>query len=421
MSNIAQRVDLRRKYQNRDPKMLKIEAAGLIERAEKEKRDLNDDEKLEFDVMMEEAQMEETKGVGPQLWNQTSSTSSPSIGDTRIDPKLASEWIGANGRPVTVLNNSQRLSALPSNRINGVSAEDLSLGRWIRGIATGDFKRYCPAELAALGENINHTGGYLAPGHLSSKVIDLARAKTSVLVAGGITVNMEHETLRMARVKTDPTMQLKTENLAFTGSDPSFDAVNFTAHTIGTFVSISRELAADAPNIDLEVERILSASLAAELDRQALRGTGSTELSGLDVDGKVGETTSVGGITWQDLGVALVDIQSNNFEPNAYIISPKRANNLAEIQSSGGGEWLGPQDSVAQMQRIVTTNCADTDIYVGQWDQYALGIRTDAMIEVTTEGGGSFEKYQVLVRIVFRGDVKRINAGAFHVLRGITD
>jgi len=335
---MLERVDLRRKYQHRDPKMLQIEAAGLIERAEKEKRDLTDDEKLEFDVMMEESHMGKTRGVGPQLWDQTSSqTTFPSNGDTRIDPKLATEWVGANGRPVTVLNSSQRLSALPSNRINGVSAEDLSLGRWIRGIATGDFKRYCPAELAALGENVNHTGGYLAPGHLSSRVIDLARAKTSVLRAGGITVEMEGETLRMARVKTDPTMQLKTENLAFTGSDPTFDAVQFTAHTIGTFVSISRELAADAPNIDLEVERILSASLAAELDRQALRGTGSGELSGLDVDGKVGETTSVGALTWQDLGVALVDIQGNNFEPNAYIISAKRANTLAEIQSSGGG------------------------------------------------------------------------------------
>jgi len=420
MSNMLERVDLRRKYQHRDPKMLKIEAAGLTERAEKEKRDLTDDEKLEFDVMLEEALVEETKGVGPQLWNQTTSTSSPSIGDARIDPKLASEWIGANGRPVTVLNNSQRLSALPSNRINGVSAEDLSLGRWIRGIATGDMKRYAPAELAALGENINHTGGYLAPGHLSSRVIDLARAKTSVLRAGGITVEMEAETLRMARVKSDPTMEVKTEGIAFTESNPSFDAVNFTSHTLGTMVSISRELAADAPNIDLEVERILSSSLAAEIDRQALRGTGSGELSGLDVDGKIGETLSVGAITWQDLGVAVVDIQGNNFEPNAYIISPTIANDLDEIQASTAGTWLGPQASVAALQRIVTTNCGDTDIYVGQWDQYALGIRSAAMIEVTTEGGGSFEKYTVLVRVVFRGDVKRINAGAFHALRGIT-
>lgn len=213
---------------------------------------------------------------------------------------------------------------------------ELSLGRVVRAVATGDWRKYAPAEFKALAENSNSGGGFLVPDALSSRLIDAARAASVTQRAGALTIPMTTETLTVAKVLTDPTFEVKVENEAFTGSDPTFGAINLTAHTFGTFVTLSRELAADAPNIEQIVELILSRALAAELDRQALQGSASAEWDGLTINGDIGSTSSVGAIAWEDIATGVVDVQTNDYAPNAYVASPTIAGDLAVLTSGDG-------------------------------------------------------------------------------------
>ena len=331
-------------------------------------------------------------------------------------------WRDRDGRSVYVLTKHGRFQDLPSQ--SSYRAEDLSLGRLIRGIATGDPRKYASAEYKALGENSNQAGGFLVPAELSSELIDAARAASVTQRAGALTVPMQSETLTIAKVVTDPTFELKAENAAFTGSDPTFGAVGLTAHTFGTYVTLSRELAADAPNIEDIIMRILSRALAAELDRQALQGSASAEWNGLTINSDIGTTSSVGAIAWEDIATGVVDVQGNNYAPNAYVASPTIAGDLAVLTSGDGvnsaKSWLGPPPNVEPLDQLVTTNCPDANIIIGQWDNLVFGLRQEFMLEATTTGGDAFTKHQLLIKITFRGDVGVSQAGAFHRLDGIT-
>ena len=70
--------------------------------------------------------------------------------------------------------------------------------------------------------------------------------------------------------------------------------------------------------------------------------------------------------------------------------------------------------------RLVTKNCPDANLFVGQWDQFAIALRQDAMVEVSTTAGDAFKKHQVYVKLTMRADVGALHIGVFHALTGIT-
>ena len=68
----------------------------------------------------------------------------------------------------------------------------------------------------------------------------------------------------------------KTENAAITDADMTFDCVTFTARTLVRLVKLSVELFEDAdPSSEDVIARAFASQLALELDRVALRGTGT--------------------------------------------------------------------------------------------------------------------------------------------------
>src|SRR5829696_4790600 len=120
-------------------------------------------------------------------------------------------------------------------------------------------------------------GGHLVPAPLSSRLIDLARAQTRVFQAGAITVPMTSTTLKLARLTGEGTPGWKTENSAITANaDLVFDSVTFTARTLTRVITMSVELLEDSdPSANDVIARSFAGQLAVELDRAALRGTGT--------------------------------------------------------------------------------------------------------------------------------------------------
>src|SRR5215218_5278143 len=200
--------------------------------------------------------------------------------------------------------------------------EPLSLGKYLRGMALGrwdgaDHER-------ALSVGTLTAGGHLVPAPLSSRLIDLARAQTRVFQAGAITVPMTSSTLKLARLTGEGTPGWKTENSAITANaDLVFDSVTFTARTLTRVITMSVELLEDSdPGANDVIARSFAGQLAVELDRAALRGTG-TPPEPRGIVNQTGVTLTTHGangalITNYDFHLDAVGaVRAANFEPNA--------------------------------------------------------------------------------------------------------
>ena len=331
--------------------------------------------------------------------------------------EMTSRFIDASGNPVHVLSPREKFTDLPTKS----GERSLSLGKLIVGMATGNWRNAADEKLA-MAEGQNSTGGFLFGDSFSRTVIDFARNRSAVIKAGGRTVTWENsDRLVMARVAADPVFEVKEENAELTERNLTFEQIGFTAHKIGCLISMSRELASDAPNAAEIVQETLGRALATELDRIALVGVQPNGL--LNYTG-IESTDSVGAILWEDIHNAAITVQNNNFDPTAYICSPTIGGDLDIICGGDGTNaskvWLGPPPSLNNIPRYTTKNCPDANLFVGDWTQFVFGLRQDAQLEMTTTGGDSFKKHQLLIKITWRGDVGCLNALAFHALRGIT-
>jgi HK97 family phage major capsid protein len=71
-------------------------------------------------------------------------------------------------------------------------------------------------------EGTDSAGGYTVPTQLSSNIIDKARAASVINQAGDQTYLTDSDNLTVARVPGDPTVEIKPENAAFSGSVITF-------------------------------------------------------------------------------------------------------------------------------------------------------------------------------------------------------
>lgn len=301
----------------------------------------------------------------------------------------------------------------------------LSIGKMIRGMATGRWEG-AESEKLAMRENANSTGGVMVPTGLWNSVVDLARARSVYIAAGAVTIPMTTETLVVPRAASDFTFACKGEGQAWTESDASFDSVTLTAKTYGALGRISNELLADGGDLASQaIETSLIRGLAASIDAATLNGS-SGGMTGLLNSPTIvaAQTGSVGAIAWEDLITAATAIRVQNYEPNSYIISPTIASDLDALTSGDGVNsaktWLGAPPAVEGVRRLTTTAIADTDIIMGDFTQTCIGIRQEAVIEVSREANDAFAKNDTLIRIVWRGDALPLRPTAFHRLAGIT-
>ena len=401
------------------------ECEALMTKAQAEKREFTSAEQQQYGAAM--ARVDE---IRPQLTGTAQAKDAAmhkilQMGDgSPTEPAQATGWVDQHGKPVHVLAKGQKFVDLPTKNADLCKG---SIGEYIQARITGDHSRCSPVIKGALKEGDNSLGGFLVPAELGRRVIDLARAQSVLMKAGCQTVGMTSDTLTLARVASDPTFVVVGENVAITESSMTFDALNFSAYKIATFIAVSRELAEDAPNFVQLVESTLAQAFAAKLDNIGINGMTPGIDSGLlqmATSTGMGETTGVGGILWEDLHGAVVGIQGQNFEPNGYIVNPEIAGDLATLTTGDGTNsakmWLPPPATVAGLTQHRTTNIPNTSIVVGDFSQAVWAIRHNARLEMSLEAGEAFTKHQVYIKLVWRGDFGAFRRNAFHRLVGIT-
>lgn len=321
---------------------------------------------------------------------------------------------------------------------NGVRQDDqgLNLGRYVKGIATGQWAS-ADAERKAMSEGVLADGGHMVPEPLSAQVIDLARNRARVMQAGAMTIPMTSSSLKVARQIGDASGTWHAENVAdITESELQFDAVTLQSRTLTALVKFSRELFEDvpAPGLDARVRGSIAEALALELDSKALYGDNATnpqEPTGLrNTSGITVQTFAApdGGTPedYEFLLDAYFELENVNFEPGASILNPRDERTIAGFADTTG-QPLRPPDAVAEVRRLRTNqvridetvglNSDTSSVFVGSWPELLIGMRTQLQIQFLTERYAESGTLALLAWM--RADVAVAREDAFVIIEGL--
>jgi HK97 family phage major capsid protein len=407
-------------------------ADEILERAAEEQRDLTGEELRDYQARVVE-QREADDAI-----------------EAERDSELAELRAAATRRPTgppvprePVLTREQSVEAWCQQRGMFEPAESdrpPSFDRWLRGIVSGQWDG--AEHERAMSETTATAGGHLVPSPLSARVIDLARNRMQVMRAGAVTVPMTAQTLKLARLTGEGTPGWKTENAAITATaDLAFDAVTFTARTLTRVVTLSVELFEDAdPSSEDVIANSFAAQVALELDRAALRGTGTppeprgvlntsgiTALTHGAAGSTIGSPPSATVIGWEFLVDSIGAVRNLNYEPNAQIMAPRTTQSLAKIRDTTN-QYIAPPTYLDGIPRLTTkqipinltvgasTDCSE--VYTGQWDQLMVGIRTDFQLLFLRERYIA-DNLQYAFLAYLRADVQVAQPTAFAVDTGV--
>jgi HK97 family phage major capsid protein len=395
----------------RDAVALQSELTTIIAKAATEGRELTDNEKSRV----------------AEIQTKTAEHAAAAV-DNSEGRRAFLAGVETERKDALVIKTKDRLadhfkSALPDE------FQHLSLGRYVRGVATGNWAGSA-LELKAAMSSVATAGGFLMPDVLSARVLDLARNRALTLQAGVGTMPMTTHTMYLAKVTEDPTVEWTAENATIDETDLTFTRLQFDANKMAALVRISNELLEDAPNVDQIVETTLGAAMALELDRCILTGDGVAKPKGIFATPGVETLTSIGTPSSYDKWLdAIYAIRGNNYEPSGIFYSPRTAKTLAKLVTglaSDKTKLVAPTDFAA-LPKYITKQIADNlgvgtnESYsiVGDFSQYLVALRADVRLEISREAGTAFEKDQTLIRVVWRGDGMPVQAKAFAVLSGI--
>ena len=310
------------------------------------------------------------------------------------------------------------------------------LGSYLKGVVTGNWSGYEKRDSDIPLSSTLGSGGYSLPLDISAEVIDFARAKSVCMDAGCRTILMSAGNFRLPRLASDPVGVWKPENLWMEPTTISFEGVDLKAHTLCAIVRCSIELFEDSAVINEIMVNSLTRALGLQLDQAILLGTGTNMPLGIRntpgvtlVDAAAGAGAQVSRalisnasqIIWQANGV-----------PNAVIMSP-REYGILDRQVDSLTQPLRPFPSYDALTKHVTSSIPETldslaspatqttsELFVGDFSQVAIGIRTNWQVEATRLGAGAFDHLQVAVRLYGRFDVAVLHPQMFVVVKNLS-
>ena len=306
-------------------------------------------------------------------------------------------------------------------------ANDLSLDRVIRGIATG-YWAGAEAEKRAMSEGTATAGGHLVPAPLAARVIDKARSQSVAVQAGASTVPMDSETLKYATVTGDPTIAIVGEGSAISDSDFTFGSSTLTAFKLASLHFVSLELLEDANNLESFIESSLAEQFALGMDNQVLNGTGSSAPTGILNTSGINSVAVSGALANYDkFSDGVGEIRKDNFyNPLGMVIHPRDVAALDKLKDTTNQPLVPPQSYSAlnmfQSSQLAIDGGSGSDesnIIIGDFSELLLGMRTELRLEISREAKDAFEKGQVAIRAYMRFGVSIPRPTAFCKLTGV--
>lgn len=304
-----------------------------------------------------------------------------------------------NGRPVRVMRTAKDFRAHYGAR--SVAGEEFGLADFMRGVAG---LQTTTAVRNALSVGTDSAGGYSVPSLVMPEILEALAPASSVLTAGaGILPLVDGaKTFTMVRVDTIPTAGWRSEAGNVSTSDPAFGAVVATPRSLAFQFKVSRELLMDGVGIEQALARVIAQAFAKEMDRVALRGSGTApEPRGIL------NTTNVNAVTNGANGTALATIKWSNLldgikavmnydapMPTAAIMAPRTLTGFAGLADSTGQPLMQPDllrgvrflgTSQIPVNLTVGTSSDCTELYLGDFTKALYAMREQVSLQKLSE------------------------------------
>jgi len=277
----------------------------------------------------------------------------------------------------------------------------MSLGEFCRGVAN---IRTTEAVKASLAVGTDSAGGYAVPNMLMPGILRAMAPASSLMQAGvsiaDVSMQMEGKSWRTAVVDTLPTAYWRNELGAVQESEPTFRAVDATPRSLAFIVRVSRELLADAANMDIALHIAIGQAFALEIDRAGLRGSGTApEIRGiLNTPGVNVVNQGANGAAianYAPVLSGLLAVRKNSAPmPTSCITSPDALFKLAGLADSTG-QPLGMPEVVkrlhwydtAQIPANLTVGTSNdcTEMYLGDFSGLVYLMRENFSIRMLHE------------------------------------
>jgi HK97 family phage major capsid protein len=309
--------------------------------------------------------------------------------------------------------------------------ERVGLADFMRGIADMSTTH---AVRNALSEGTDTAGGYLVPTFVMPQILEALVPMSSVLTAGAsiVPLDMGAKTFTQAAIDNIPTAAWRAESGSVAQSDPTFRAVVAAPKSLAFYFKVSRELLADGANLETALTTVIAQAFAKELDRAALRGTGTApeprgvlNTVGVGAVGNGANGAALAGYT--NFFTALQTILSvDGPMPTAAIMSPRSLVKLGGLLDTTN-QPLVPPPLLQKMQMLATsqvpnnltvgtsTDCSE--IYIGDFSRVRFAMRERVSIQKLGELFATTGEIGFLGHV--RADVMVEYPKAFAVVTGV--
>ena len=296
-----------------------------------------------------------------------------------------------------------------------------------------------PEARAVLSVGTDADGGHMVPTRLMGGVLSAMVPESCVMTAGaGVlaldAANFGAKGFTLAAVDTIPTAAWRAENGAVSESSPGFRAVVMAPKSLSFYFKVSREWLMDAAGTDPVLTTAIAQAFAKELDRAALRGSGSAPQPAgvLNTAGILSVTNgangaSLGTTKYGNVFSAVQLLLENNAPmPTAMIGSPRSQVTLGALVDTTGQPLQRPQMldpvrmlSTSQIPNNLTvgssTDC--TELYLGDWSKLVYAMRERMSIQMLNEVFATSGQVGFLCHV--RADIGVTYPKAFAVVTGV--
>lgn len=285
---------------------------------------------------------------------------------------------------------------------------------------------------AALSGGSGGAGGFTLPDDMFDEIVTLTSQQMAVVQAGARVIELMHDDVTIPRLSGLPTPAWRLENGAIAESDPVFSASKLTPKSLALIFKVSRELLEDGFDIDLALANAMTTTMAYELDRVTMRGSGSAgEPLGLltgrpFIEGTVAPSPVIFRSYKPFVSMCGYLKQKKQYAatPNAVLLSGPLATYM-EAATDGNMQPLQRPEALKDVRLIpchglnaVAGETVGLEIAVaGQWDQMVIGWRGGIRIEQLRERYADTGQVGFVVHA--RMGMELLNPHAFNIERDL--
>lgn len=312
------------------------------------------------------------------------------------------------------------------------STEKVGLSDFVRAVAG---MKTSEGAIQALGRGQDTAGGYAVPHTVMPEILSAMTPASSLMQAGVGVVPLDQgvKSVTSAVVNAIPQAAWRTESGALAMSEPTFRGVTAVPQSLAFMFKVSRELLADAPNMEAALRIAIGQAFAKELDRVGLRGSGTAPeprgllntdgVQAVDFGGANGASLASYAPILQGIGAVM---NADGPMPSAVIGAPRSVISLAGLVDSTGQPIRKPEllqnlpilhTSQVPVNLTVGTGKDCSELYVGDFRGMYFLMRENVSIQLLREAFASTGEIGFACHV--RADVVIPYPQTFAVVKGV--